>query len=90
MFQKNQGIPKLKEGNSHTISTNPLQSFLTWDKVYSIVRKSYDRGPTDEVDDLNVNASIWRMFMNTTLQAAVHLGQDDDQNLANHVWTSLK
>ena len=31
--------------------------------------------------------------MNTTLLAAVHLGQDNDQNLRfvkNHVWSSLK
>ena len=59
------------------------------DKVYSIVRKTYDRGPTD---DLNVNAAIWGMFMNTILQAAVHLGQDYDQNLRfvkNHFWSSL-
>ena len=63
------------------------------DKVYSIVRKTYDRGPTDEMKDLIVNAAIWRMFMNTTLQAAVHLRQDYDQNLRfvkNHFWSSLK
>ena len=33
------------------------------------------------------------MFMNTTLQAAVHLGQDCEQNLRsdkNHFWSSLK
>ena len=62
------------------------------DNVYSIVRKTYDRGHTDEMDDLNVNAAIWRMFTNTTLQA-VHLGQDYDQNLRfvkNHFWSSLK
>ena len=28
------------------------------DKAYSIVRKTYDRGPTDEMEDLNVNAAI--------------------------------
>ena len=27
-----QGILKLKEGNGHIISTNPLQSYLTWTK----------------------------------------------------------
>ena len=45
------------------------------------------------MDDLNVNAAIWGMFMNTTLQAAVHLGQDNDQNsrfAKNHFWSSLK
>ena len=51
------------------------------DKVCSIARKTYDRGPVDEMENLNVNAAIWRMFVNTALQAAVHLGQDYDQNL---------
>ena len=40
-----------------------------------------------------MGAAIWRMFLNTTLQAAVHLGQDYDQNLrfvVNHSWSSLK
>ena len=39
--------------------------------------------------DLNVNLAIWEMFMNTTLRAAVHLGQDYDMNLRflkNHLW----
>ena len=63
------------------------------DKVYSIVRKTYDRGPTDEIEDLSVNAAIWGMLMNTTLPAAVRLGQDYDQNLRcvkNHFWSSSK
>ena len=63
------------------------------DNVYSIVIKTYDRGSTDEMDDLSVNAAIQRMSTNTTLQAAGHLGQDYDQNLRfvkNHFWSSLK
>ena len=63
------------------------------DNVYSIVRQTYDRGPTDEMDDLYVNAAIWRMFVNTTLRAAVHPGQDHDRNLRsveNQFWSSLK
>ena len=47
------------------------------DRVYSIVRKTYDRKPTDEMEDLDVNPAVWGVFMNITLQAAVHLGQDD-------------
>ena len=43
------------------------------DKVYSIVRKTYDREPTVEIDDFNVNVAIWGMFLNNTHQAAVHL-----------------
>ena len=37
--------------------------------------------PGDPVEDLNVNLAIWGMFMNTTLQAAVHLGNDHDANM---------
>ena len=39
--------------------------------------------------DLNVNFAIWRMFMNTTLRAATHLGKDYDMNLRyvkNDLW----
>ena len=41
------------------------------------------------MEDLNVNLAIWRMFMNTTLRAAVHLGKDYDTNLRfvkNYLW----
>ena len=63
------------------------------DKVYSTAKKTDHRKPTDEMEDFDVNAAIWEMVMNTTLQAAVHLGQDNDQNLRfvkNHFWSSLK
>ena len=33
------------------------------DKVYSIVRKTYDRGPTDGMEDLDVKAAICGLFM---------------------------
>ena len=35
--------------------------------------------------DLDVNLAIWRMFMNTTLRASVHLGQDYEANLLRYV-----
>ena len=44
------------------------------------------------MEDLNVNLAISGMFMNTTLQATVHLGKDYDTNLhcaKNHIWDSL-
>ena len=49
--------------------------------VYSIVRGIYGREPDDPMDDLDVNMAIWGVFLNTTLQAAVHLGKDYDANL---------
>ena len=54
-------------------------------------QKIYEREPADLMEDLDVNAAIWGMFLNTTLQAAVHLGQDDEVNLRfvkNHLWKS--
>ena len=60
--------------------------------VFSIVRKIYEREPDDPMDDLNVNMAIWGILLNTTLQAAVHLGQDYEANLRfvmNHFWNSV-
>ena len=42
--------------------------------------------------DLDVNMGIWGIFLNTTLRAAVHLGQDHEANLRsvkNHFWNSV-
>ena len=49
--------------------------------VCSIIRKICGQSPTDDLDDLDVNTAIWGIFMNTTLQAAVHLGRDQMENL---------
>ena len=60
--------------------------------VFSIGRKVCERGPDDPMDDLDVNMAIWCIFLNTTLQAAVHLGQDFEANLRyvkNHLWNSV-
>ena len=54
------------------------------DTVFSIVRKIYDREPTVNMDDLDVN---------TTLHSAGHLGPVHAENLRfakNHLWKSLK
>ena len=60
--------------------------------VFSIVRKIYEREPDDPLEDWDVSIAIWDMFLNATLQAAVHLGQDDEANLRfvkNHLWNSV-
>ena len=41
------------------------------------------------MEDLNVNLATWRVFMNTTLRAAVHLGKDCGKNMRfvkNYLW----
>ena len=62
-------------------------------KVYSIVRQNYGRSPTDDLNDLDVTNAIWSIFLNVTVQAAVHLGQDYMENLRfakNQLLKSLK
>ena len=51
------------------------------EKVFSIVRQTYGRSPTDDLNDFDVNTAVWCIFMSVTLQAAVHLGQDYSGNL---------
>ena len=55
----------------------------------SMVRKIYGKQPGDLMEDMNANLAIWRMFNNTTLRAAVHLGKDCDTSLRfvkNYLW----
>ena len=49
-------------------------------KVFSIVRQTYGRSPTDDLKDIDVNTTFGSFFMSVTLQAAVHLGQDYTDN----------
>ena len=51
--------------------------------VYDMVRKIYGRPSDDPMEDLNVNVAFWRILMNSTLEAANHLGNDHDANLRN-------
>ena len=51
------------------------------EEVFSIVRKIYDREPTDNLKDFDVNPAIWGIFMSVTLQAALHFGRDYSLNL---------
>ena len=44
-------------------------------------RHKFGRKLGDKMEDLDVNTSIWRIFMTATLRAAVHLGNDYVVNL---------
>ena len=44
------------------------------------------------MDHLDVNMAIWGIFLNATLQAAAHLGQDCEANLRfvkKHLWNCV-
>ena len=64
----------------HYLQISPDTSHYM-EAVFSMVRKIYGKQPGDPMEDLNVNLAIRRMFMNTTLRAAVHLGKDYDMIL---------
>ena len=76
---------------SHILHMSPA-TVHHMEAVLSIVRKIYERGPDDPMDDLDVSMTIWSILLNTTLRAAVHLGQDYEANLRyvkNHLWNSV-
>ena len=61
--------------------------------VFWIVRDIHGREHDDPKEDLDVNMAIWRIFLNATLRAAIHLGQDNEAKLRymkNHLWNSVQ
>ena len=51
------------------------------EKVFSNVRQRYRHKQGDKMKDIDVNMSIWGIFMTATFQAAVHLGNNNVENL---------
>ena len=51
------------------------------EQVFSNARQKFGRKVEDKMEDLDVNTSRWGIFMTATLQAAVHLENDDVENL---------
>ena len=87
-----QGRPKAEKIEwSQNLHVSPATIHLT-EAVFSIARGIYGREHDDPTDDLDVNLAIWGIFLNTTLRAAVHLGQDYEANLRyvkNNLWNSV-
>ena len=76
-----QGGPKAEKIEwSHILHVSPATIHHT-EAGFSIVREIHGREHDDPMDDLDVNMAIWCTFLNTTLRAAVHLGQDYEANL---------
>ena len=65
----------------HYLHISPNKSPIIWKQSSPWPGKICGKQPGDPTEVLNVNLAIWRMFMNTTLRAAVHLGKDYDMNL---------
>ena len=62
--------------------------------VFSLRQKKFDRESTDSLDDLDVNAGFWGIFLNTTLQAAVLIivktMRRNSRLIKNHLWKSVR
>ena len=75
-----QGGPKAERKEwSHNLHVSPATVHHT-EAVFSIVKWIYGREHDDFVDDLDVNMAFCCIFLNATLRAAVHLGQDHEAN----------
>ena len=64
---------------SHNLQVSPPTIHDT-EAVFSVVRRIYEREHDDPMNDLDVNVATWDTFLNATLRAAVHLGQDCEVN----------
>ena len=91
MHPVNQGSPKLKRQDGLNLRVSPATTSHV-EAAFSIVREVYGRQHEDPMDDLDVNVAIWRIFVNTTLETAIHLGPAHEANLRyvkNHFWNSV-
>ena len=79
-FQKSQSNKEATP--EHSLAISPRTIPYT-DAVYDMIRKIYGRPSGDPLKDLDLNVAIWRVLMNATLKAAIHLGNDHDVNLRN-------
>ena len=61
---------------SHSVRASPATNH----HLETVLKGIYGREHDDPMNDLDVNMAIWSVFLNATLRAAVHLGQDYDTN----------
>ena len=86
------GRPKAEKTEwSHNLRVS-LAIIHHLETVFSTVREIYGREHDDPMNDLDVNVAFWSIFLNATLRAAVHLGQDYEANLryvGSDLWNSV-
>ena len=82
-----QGRPKAEK----TEWSHNLRPFVSWTQHSRSSGRIYGREHDDPLNDLNVKMAMCGIFLNATLRAAVHLGQDCEANLRfgkNNLWNS--
>ena len=79
-FQKSQSNDGATLEHFFVISPHNI---LYMSDVHDMVRNVYRRPAGDPMEVLDVNVAICGVFMNATLKAAIHLGNDHDLNLRN-------
>ena len=91
VHQTTREVHKLKEKNGHIIYICPA-TVHHMDAAFSIDRKIYERDPDDPWMTRTRVWLFWGIFLNATLRAAVHLGQDHEANLRyvkDNLWNSV-
>ena len=88
-----QGRPKAEKKGMVTQSTRVSSHRSPYGSSILDRQGIYGREHHDTMNDLDVNMAIWvNVFLNATLRAAVHLGQDCEANLRfvkNHLSNSV-
>ena len=89
LLQRRQRIT-LVHDNLTTTWQHPRTALAIMRKVYSNVRQKLGRRPEDDMLEIDVNMTIWEIFMSATMKAAVHLGQNYQDNVRTTENTDLE
>ena len=76
-------VKRIRKRHGTTTSKYRRKHRTTWKPSFPWARRSMENNPGDPMKDPNVNLATWWMFMNTTFQAAVHLGR---KYAKSHIW----
>ena len=68
------------DSDTVTESILSLRSRSFLDRVNDRLRKILDRSPEDAMQDIDKRSMIWRMFMSSTLEASVFMGNNHSDN----------
>ena len=75
-YQGYPGTPGFRKPKAMTkIHLHISPNFVHVEKILSIVRRTYSRSPTDQIEDFDENTAMWRISMSVTLR------QDYSENL---------
>ena len=78
-WRERQGIPWLQTKSRHNFEISRSEVGHL-EQLYSTARQKSSRQPGDDMPDIDIDAMIWGICMSATMNAAVHLVQDYQEN----------